>query len=811
MNASRYICIHGHFYQPPRENPWLERIEEQESAYPYHDWNERINKECYAPNTAARIIDPAGRILDIINNYENMSFNFGPSLLSWMQHHSPATYAAVIDADRRSQKRFSGHGSAIAQGYNHIILPLANSRDKYTQVYWGIRDFEFRFGRKPEGMWLPETAVDLETLDILAEQGIKFTILAPRQAARIRKIGDREWQDISGGRIDPRNPYRCNLPSGRQISLFFYDGPIAQDLAFGGLLADGATFAARLKGVFNHDNGTPQVVHVATDGESYGHHHRFGDMALAYCLYSIEQDPAVSVTIYAQMLDLVETVYEVEIFENSSWSCIHGVERWRSDCGCNSGMHGGWNQRWRGPLRAALDRVRDALIPLYEQVVSEYINDPWAARNDYISIVLDRSDESVAAFFSRHARRDLTEDERIRILHMLEMQRHAMLMYTSCGWFFDEVSGIETVQVMKYAARAMQLARDITGVDVEEKFLSMLVKAPSNIPELGTGAEAYIRFVKPSILDSSLVAVHYAILMMFDERPETFAPLSFSVCEQEVQRLSHDKAEAVLGKLRLCSKITNLVNEICFAVIDTGDYRIHCGVSESLSQDAFGRMKWETAEAFAQGNMELALRRIQEHFGNSLYGLRHMFAEERKRVLRRITQSALQQGEELYRNIFTEQYAVMELLRDSGVALPPLFARTIEFVLNTDIRNLLESETINFDKLRCRVEEIKKWMPLLDKRTLNFVVSNLINRLMAPLRGQPENLELLEYICAVFRLIRPLALNLDIWESQNLYFAVYEQYYPEFQKKAEHGDMVAGKWLSAFDALGPFLQIKLGE
>jgi len=270
---SRFICIHGHFYQPPRENPWLEEVELQDSAYPYHDWNERITAECYAPNTASRTLDAERKIIDIVNNYSKISFNFGPSLLSWLERHKPDVYQAVIEADKKSQGLFSGHGSALAQAYNHLIMPLANSQDKRTQVIWGIRDFQYRFHREPEGMWLAETAVDLQTLEFLAEHQIKFTILAPSQAHKVRKINDGKWHDVSGGKIDPKAPYICRLPSGKSIALFFYDGPISHELAFGRLLKSGEGFAKKLISAFPKDNQEPQLVHIATDGETYGHHH----------------------------------------------------------------------------------------------------------------------------------------------------------------------------------------------------------------------------------------------------------------------------------------------------------------------------------------------------------------------------------------------------------------------------------------------------------------------------------------------------------------------------------------------------------
>ncbi|MCK5503636.1 MAG: glycoside hydrolase, partial [Thermodesulfovibrionia bacterium] len=351
----KYICIHGHFYQPPRENPWLEEIEFQDGAYPYHDWNEKITAECYAPNAASRILDSEDKIVDIINIYSKISFDFGPTLLSWLERHKPDVHEAIIEADKLSMDRFSGHGSAIAHTYNHMILPLANRRDKYTQIIWGIKDFQKRFRRFPEGMWLPEAAVDKETLEVMVSLGIKFTVLSPRQAKRIRGIKDaKKWHDVSEERIDPTMAYLCVLPSGRTISLFFYDGPISQDVSFGGLLKNGESFAKRLLSAFSEQRTHPQMVHLATDGETFGHHHRYGDMALSYALHYIESNNLARITNYSEYLEKHPPTHIVEIFENSSWSCIHGVERWKDNCGCNSGMHAGWNQAWRKPLRNAM-------------------------------------------------------------------------------------------------------------------------------------------------------------------------------------------------------------------------------------------------------------------------------------------------------------------------------------------------------------------------------------------------------------------------------------------------------------------------
>ena len=529
----RFLCIHGHFYQPPRENPWLESVEIQDSAYPYHDWNERITAECYAPNTASRDLDSDGRILGIVSNYARISFNFGPTLLSWMEKHSPETYTAILAADRQSILWRSGHGAALAQVYNHIIMPLASLSDKRTEVRWGIRDFEHRFQRFPEGMWLAETAVDLETLEVLAEEGIHFTILAPHQAWRVRKIGVGRWKDVSGSRIDPSQPYLCRLPSGRSITIFFYDGPISKAVAFENLLESGDTFAARLMTGFSDKSSHPQLVHIATDGETYGHHHHFGEMALGYALNKIEINGLARLTNYGEYLEMYPATHEVHIIENSSWSCIHGIERWKNDCGCNSGADNGWNQQWRQPLRNAIDWLSGQLSAGYEEDMAVYVEDPWEARKDYIHVMLDRSEENAAAFLTRHSHTPLDEDATIAVLSLLEMQRHALLMYTSCGWFFDELSGLETVQIIQYAARALQLAERYCPHGIKANFLKQLAQAGSNIPEHGNGAVIYTKFVDTAMIESIKVGAHYAVSSVFEDYGEETDIFSYRAFKED--------------------------------------------------------------------------------------------------------------------------------------------------------------------------------------------------------------------------------------------------------------------------------------
>ena len=514
VKKEKFLTIHGHFYQPPRENPWLEAIELQDSALPYHDWNERICKECYNPNSVSRIVDNRNRILDIVNNYEYMSFNFGPTLLSWLESYAPLTYERIIKADIESISQHDGHGNAMAQVYNHIIMPLANNRDKETQVKWGIRDFEYRFGRKPEGIWLAETAVDDATLNVLVDNGIKFTVLSPYQALKMKKSSDKTWQDVSWGNIDPARSYKYTIKSDpkKSIDLFFYDGAISRSVAFDELLTDGNKFIKRLKEGVSELRDYPQLINIATDGESYGHHTKFGDMALSYVLKIKAEDEGFKITNYAEYLAKYRSDYEADIKQASSWSCFHGVGRWKEDCGCSTGGHPGWNQKWREPLRNALDYLRDHFAEIFEREGAKYYNkDVWAVRNQYIDVILDRSYSNIKKFQKEHFKADLSEEDRIRGMELLEIQRQALLMYTSCGWFFSEISGIETVQIMKYAARAMQLAARFSNEDFEEHFLEILSQAKSNIQEYGTGRDIYERFVKPSVVTAKQIACLWAI------------------------------------------------------------------------------------------------------------------------------------------------------------------------------------------------------------------------------------------------------------------------------------------------------------
>jgi len=801
-----YICIHGHFYQPPRENAWLESIELQDSAYPYHDWNERVTAECYAPNATSRILDREEYITQIVNNYAKISFNFGPTLLTWLEDNSPKVYQAILDADRESQNSFSGHGSAIAQAYNHMIMPLANRQDKYTQVVWGIRDFEHRFGRKPEGMWLPETAVDLETLDIMAELGLRFTILAPHQAGRVRQIGTDAWNDVGGGQIDPTTAYELSLSSGRKINLFFHDSSIAHMVAFEDILKNGENFAKCLTATFSDERTWPQLVHIATDGESYGHHHRFGDMALAFALHYIETNNLAKITNYGEYLEKHPPAHEVEIVENTSWSCPHGVERWRSDCGCSCGTHPKWNQAWRAPLRQALDWLRDSVAPKYEEKARQFMKDPWAARDDYMEVILDRSEESIQQFLGKHASREINEAERVTVLKLLELQRYAMLMYTSCGWFFDDLSGIETVQVIQYAGRVVQLAEGLFGDDTEPHFLELLEPAKSNLPEHGDGRRIYESFVKPAMIDLTKVTAHYAISSLFEEYGKEVKIYCYPIDLEDYQPFVAGKPKLAVGRARVASEITQESAELSFGVLHFGDQNVNAGIREYQGEEAYQTMVHEITQTFSEADLPEVIRLLDKHFGTSTYSLKSLFWDEQRKILGLIMESALAEIEAAYRQIYEHHYPLMRFL---GRPLPKAFQAAAEFILNSDLRQAFSSQTLEVEQVRNLLEEAKHWDIDLDNEGLGYRLEQILEEMMVRFASSPEDAALLQNLVDGVALVKSVPFAVNLWKVQNLFYEMMQATYPELQQKAGQGDQKAGEWTKQFASLGEQLSIRM--
>jgi alpha-amylase/alpha-mannosidase (GH57 family) len=809
----RFVCIHGHFYQPPRENPWLEAIESQDSAYPHHDWNERITAECYAPNAHTRILDGENRIVAIVSNYASLSFNFGPTLLSWLEAKRPDVYAAILEADRASASRFSGHGSAMAQPYNHMILPLANRRDKATQVAWGIRDFERRYGRPPEGMWLPETAVDLESLGALASAGIRFTILAPHQASHVRAIGEAEWTELPASGIDPTQPYRLVLPSGGSIALFFYDGPVSRAVAFDPLvLSKGENLADRLMGAFSDERGRAELVHVASDGETYGHHHRHGDMALAYALHTIESGERARLTNYAEFLEKNPPTQEVRILEATSWSCAHGVERWRSDCGCQTGAHSGWNQAWRAPLRAALDGLRDALAPLFETGASGLVSDPWSARDAYVDVILDRSPESMGRFLGRHCPGPLTDAERTRMLKLFEMQRHAQLMYTSCGWFFDDIGGIEARQVIEYAGRALELAEDLfPGRGLEARFLEALGQAKSNAPEAGDGRRIYEESVRPARVSLERVGAHYGVHSLFTEYGETAQVYCYRVEREDYRLAASGRARLALGRARVTSSITEESESIVFGVLHLGDHNLSGGVAKFSGKAEYERLVEEISEPFASADLTGTIRLVDRRFGPGVYSLRLLFRDEQRQVVRIILKSVLDEADDVYRRLYEEHAPLMRFLSGHGVRQPRGFAVAAERALATGLRHVLEAPSPDVSRLRGILEEAGRVGVALHEDGLGLAFEQAAAGLAVRLAGEPDDLVLLETLEGVVAIAKALPFDVDFGKAQNAYYGLIRTELPAMRRSAAAGSEPAAQWVARFLALGEKLSVRVDD
>jgi alpha-amylase/alpha-mannosidase (GH57 family) len=776
VTADHFIVIHGHFYQPPRENAWLEAVEVQDSAAPYHDWNERVTAECYSPNTAARRVDQGNRILDIVNNFEKISFNVGPTLLAWLERHAPKTYHDILEADRRSVEIHGGHGNAIAQVYNHMILPLATRRDKITQVRWGRQDFRERFGRDPEGMWLPETAVDNESLEILAEAGMKFTILAPHQAWRVRKIGSSEpWEEVND-RIDPRRPYLWRGPGGATLTLFFYDGPISRAIAFEDTLERGENLVSHLKSAFVVDRDGAQLVHCATDGESYGHHKKFGDMALAAAITQIEAGGFATLTNYGAFLADHLPALEVEIRERTSWSCAHGVERWRRDCGCKT--RGDWHQRWRGPLREALDWLRDEIDSFYESRASAFLKDPWEARDAYIEVILDRSPEGLATWLARHRRTLLDAVAQVETRRLLEMERNRLLMYTSCGWFFDEISALEPTQILKYAAMALQNLRDLGGGELEGEFARRLEAAPSNVPAFANGGEVYRTLIRPSVVDLTRVVAHYAITGLFEEYPDE-AP----VYAWRVQRLDDtgDASEGTrlrIGRVRVASEITGETGDLQYTVLYFGGHDFSCGIRTDKDLESYDTLKADLLRRYAQRSVADVVRGLDEYFPQGLFSLTHLFLEQRRQVLASVMRAVLDKHEQTYHRVWEENRRVVRYLRQADAPIPAVLRITASHVLEnqilTELRRAADAAVLP-DRVFEVSEDAHSLGLELDLSAARPIISRMVGCALDALTEQPTAERAASVVTLVLGAKR-LGVGFGLWHTQNRFFALWRDH-----------------------------------
>jgi alpha-amylase/alpha-mannosidase (GH57 family) len=769
----RCLCLYGHFYQPPRENPWLEEVEVQDSASPFHDWNERITAECYSPNSAARIKTPQGRICDIGNNYEQLSFDFGPTLLSWLERANPIAYSRILGADAASVAR-AGQGNALAAAYSHPILPLCSPRDRRTSILWGKADFLYRFGREPLGFWLPETAADTQTLKELALQGFRFTVLSPYQALRVRPAGG-TWHDASGGQFDPTRPYRVSLGDSLAITVFFYDGPISRAFAFEGGLVNAEDTLRKIESGFDASRDHDELLTIAIDGETFGHHKKGGDETLAVTLRLLSNRSDIELINLGQALETFPVEWEAEIAEGSSWSCAHGLERWKSDCGCQANGQPGWKQAWRAPLRETLDLLREHLIEIFEREGRKLLRDPWQAREDYVEVVLDRDRKNALEFLGRHALRPLEQAEVIQALKLLEMQRHAQLMYTSCGWFFSEISGIETAQILKYAARAIQLARDVTGVDLEPIVKEGLSRAPSNLPEYRDGAVVWDQCVKPSVVSLEGVAAHHVITSLFEPSERTGRLFCYRYANKDQRKEVAGPATLAVGRIELESLTTRERLDESYCVLHFGGSDFRCGLLPFTEESLHAEM---VRSLFSRiSSLTQVLREIDRIFVGRDYTLRDLFLDERRQIASLLLHESMRRYESAYTEIFDSNRRIMEFLREIDSPIPLELRVAADVALTQRMQQLsaalvderrdlasIHSELLRICKLARRIGariDVQGSRPFFEK-----AIRDRLARLDSPGRKDPafEIVELIE-------LARGLGLKLDLYSAQNRFWA----------------------------------------
>ena len=695
MSHAPALIIHGHFYQPPRENPWTGEVSREPSAAPYHDWNERIHDECYRANGWARIIDAQGAVSDIVNNYSWMSFNVGPTLLRWLARRRGDTLRRIVAADRQSVSRL-GHGNAIAQGYNHAILPLCNARDLRTQLRWGLREFELRYGRAAEALWLPETACNDAVMEALIDEGLRYVLLAPRQAASVKE--GEQVRDVSDGSIDPRVPYRYvdRRDSGRSIAVFFYDGAISQAIAFEGLLSSSRALVERFAAA---SAGDGQLVHVVTDGETYGHHFKFGDRCVAYALSRQAARQGFWVTNYGALLDVHSPSQEVTLHlgddgRGSSWSCVHGVGRWQRDCGCHTGGGPGYQQQWRAPLRAALDGLRDRAAHFYERACGELVDDPWGLRDEYIDALL-APPRARDEWVRRWAPRASSSAQRCQLLSLLESQRSSMLMYTSCGWFFNDLSGIETVQVMRYAGHLIDQLRDMGATPGEADFLAQLSEGRSNIASCGNGADIYRDKVAPARVSSVAVAAHIGLSCVATQMGPTghLAGRHYRIeglRQQRRGRLSVATMRIVLRHAR-----TDRRQLLAACSIHLGNTDLSCVLKPLDEPAAFEPLADKVVCSFNSGASLLVLMRtIEQAFGSDDYDLRQLLPEHRQALSRALFAPMRERYAAQYELTFRDSEQTITRFREAGLPLPEELALAAQLALNERFKRAAASLSV---------------------------------------------------------------------------------------------------------------------
>ncbi|HZH32263.1 MAG TPA: DUF3536 domain-containing protein [Pyrinomonadaceae bacterium] len=785
------LVIHGHFYQPPRENPWTDHIEHQPSARPYTNWNERITSECYRPNAFARIVDNYGRVERIVNNYSLINFNFGPTLLAWLERFHPATYARILEADRESRRARGGHGNAIAQGYHHSILPLCNERDRRTEIRWGLADFRRRFGREAESLWLPETACDDATLGALIDEGLRYVILSPFQAARVRPVGGETWLSVVDGQLDTTIPYRYAHTdgSGRSLAIFFYDGELAKAIAFDGALASSHMLIERFErrareraasSAVGGGGADGRVVHVATDGESYGHHFKFGERCLAY---GLEVEAAarglLRVTNYGEFLAENEPRWEAEIKtgaegEGTAWSCAHGVGRWTRDCSCHASAPEGWNQKWRAPLRDALNYVRDEAARGYEEQGGELFRDSWQARDRYVELLAGAKHDRAAEFLERQAGRRLHEADERRALTLLELQRSSLLMYTSCGWFFNDISGIETVQVLKYAARAMDFMSELGLPSPRANFLERLSEAASNLSQHGNGADIFRAQVERVRVAPGRIAASLAISSLLDKSEQDGEIAGHAFTLTDFRQEQHGRLALATGRIVLKTFATGKRLDFAAAAMHVGDVDFYCVLKEYPGHEEFRAATENLWSQFRTGSVPALLRLMQEKFGPSEFGLEHLLPEGRQRIYEIMFGRMVGRFSEQYEYLYEENRRNIEMLQGAGFQLPEELRAAAEFTITRRLERELQKFEQRNDRAALRealriAGEVARLGYRLDRTSMRGKFEKLIEATVGAAVGDSDP-ETYEAARALIDLAGELNLHANLERAQEIIY-----------------------------------------
>jgi len=729
-----FLVIHGHFYQPPRENPYIDFVEKEASASPFHDWNQRITHECYAPNFWARVYGPAGLLRTLVNNYSFMSFDIGPTLFRWLRRNAPSVYQAIIQGDMESRKRFSGHGSAISHPYSHLILPLAHEEDKDLNVKWGIEEFRFHFKRDPEGMWLPECAVDTETLEVLAKHRISFVILSPFQAKRTKRLGE-YWQDVEGGRIDPFRPYKVKLASGKEINVFFFHHPLSMGVSFGDLLKDGEWLLSQIKSTMPQ-GGSPLLA-IVTDGETFGHHKAFGEMALAYVFSKLKDQRDIKLTVFGEFLEKNPPTDEVQIQEKSSWSCSHGLERWMDDCGCSCNLNPQWNQKWRKPLREALDWLRETLRVSLKSEATQVFFDFQKAKEDYIQVILDSNNKD--QFLKEHLRSGTPQ----KALALLEIERESLLMFTSCAWFFDDPSGIETLLVLKHASRAIDLGRRFLGLDLEGEFLERLREVKSNLPEKGDGERLYLKEVLPHKVDLKRGAFHLIFRSFMRKDDRDFGALKMK--DKKEKEFRWGKAILKLGQIEVEDERTSEKESFSFSLLSFGDHNLVCGIGKLNEKE---RIK----ETFHRGDLSGSALLIKETF-EEVFTLSSLLSEFQEEALEFLLEETFQEIGEVLEGYYERLLPLMGFMRINNFNPPYALLKLAECIFWIRTKRALDKLSVPLLREVLReAEELGLKLDLSNFRTETLKV--LDDHLEGLLKGEFTDFEKLERLIELSDLLK---------------------------------------------------------